>query len=75
MHAVEPNCETSSVRFDAQRGQAIATVDPFTYAVHAFKSLLLKNTGMEAITTDLLYLLAFSIVAMTAATSLFRRTL
>ena len=55
--------------------QAIATVDPFTYAVHAFKSLLLKNTGMEAITTDLLYLVAFSIVAMTAATSLFRRTL
>jgi ABC-2 type transport system permease protein len=55
--------------------QAIATVDPFSYAVHAFKSLLLKNTGMEAITTDLLYLLAFSVVAMTAATSLFRRTL
>jgi ABC-type multidrug transport system permease subunit len=55
--------------------QVIATVDPFTYAVHAFKSLLLKNTGMEAITTDLLYLLAFSAVAMTAATSLFKRTL
>jgi ABC-2 type transport system permease protein len=25
--------------------QAIAVVDPFTYAVHAFKCLLLKNTG------------------------------
>ncbi|HEV3139362.1 MAG TPA: ABC transporter permease, partial [Vicinamibacterales bacterium] len=25
--------------------QAIAIVDPFTYAVHAFKNLLLKNTG------------------------------
>ena len=55
--------------------QAIAAVDPFTYAVHAFKSLLLKNTGMEAITGDLLYLLAFSAVAMTAATMLFKRTL
>jgi len=55
--------------------QVIAKVDPFTYAVHAFKSLLLKNTGMEAITSDLLYLVAFSAVAMTAATSLFRRTL
>ena len=33
--------------------QVIATVDPFTYAVHAFKSLLLKNTGIEAITADL----------------------
>ena len=25
--------------------QVIAVADPFTYAVHAFKSLLLKNTG------------------------------
>jgi ABC-2 type transport system permease protein len=55
--------------------QVIATVDPFTYAVHAFKSLLLKNTGFEAITGDLVYLLAFSAVAMTAATMLFKRTL
>jgi ABC-type multidrug transport system permease subunit len=55
--------------------QVIAKVDPFTYAVHAFKSLLLKNTGMDAIAGDLLYLIAFSAVAMTAATSLFKRTL
>src|SRR5262249_5745113 len=40
--------------------QAIAVVDPFTYAVHAFKSLLLKNTGFVAITGDLIYLLIFS---------------
>jgi len=55
--------------------QVIATVDPFTYAVHAFKSLLLKNTGFGAIATDLLFLVAFSVVAMTAATLLFKRTL
>jgi ABC-2 type transport system permease protein len=55
--------------------QAIATVDPFTYAVHAFKSLLLKNTGFAAISGDLTYLLIFSAVTMTAATLLFRRTL
>jgi ABC-2 type transport system permease protein len=55
--------------------QVIATVDPFTYAVHGFKSLLLKNTGMGAISGDLLYLIAFSAVAMTAATMLFKRTL
>jgi ABC-type multidrug transport system permease subunit len=54
---------------------AIAVVDPFTYAVHAFKSLLLKNTGLTAITADLGYLLVFSVVAMTAATLLFKRTL
>jgi ABC-2 type transport system permease protein len=55
--------------------QAIAAVDPFTYAVHALKSLLLKNTGFGAIAGDLGYLLLFSVVAMTAATMLFRRTL
>ena len=55
--------------------RAIAVVDPFTYAVHAFKSLLLKNTGFTAITTDIVYLIAFSAVAMTLATLLFRRTL
>ena len=53
----------------------IALADPFTYAVHAFKSLLLKNTGFGAIGFDLLYLTIFSIVAMSAATMLFRRTL
>jgi ABC-2 type transport system permease protein len=55
--------------------QMIAAVDPFTYAVHAFKSLLLKNTGFAAITFDLMYLIVFSVVAMSAATMLFRRTL
>jgi ABC-2 type transport system permease protein len=55
--------------------QVIAVMDPFTYAVHAFKSLLLKNTGFAAITTDLAFLLIFSIVAMSAATMLFKRTL
>jgi len=55
--------------------QAIAAVDPFTYAVHAFKSLLLKNTGFDAIAFDILFLFIFSTVAMTAATALFKRTL
>ena len=55
--------------------QVIAVIDPFTYSVHAFKNLLLKNTGFEAITYDLGFLLLFSVVAMTAATALFKRTL
>jgi ABC-2 type transport system permease protein len=55
--------------------QVIAVADPFTYAVHAFKSLLLKNTGFEAIGFDLTFLLIFSVITMTAATSLFKRTL
>ncbi|HEY1912600.1 MAG TPA: ABC transporter permease, partial [Vicinamibacterales bacterium] len=55
--------------------QVIAVADPFTYAVHAFKSLLLKNTGFGAISYDLMFLALFSTVAMTAATFLFKRTL
>jgi ABC-2 type transport system permease protein len=55
--------------------RAISTVDPFSFAVHAFKCLLLKNTGMVAVYGDLVYLLAFAAVAMAAATALFRRTL
>jgi len=53
----------------------IAAVDPFTYAVHGFKSLVLKNTGFGAIGGDLLYLTVFSAICMTAATMLFKRTL
>jgi ABC-type multidrug transport system permease subunit len=55
--------------------RVIAAVDPFTYSVHAFKSLLLKNTGLLAVSGDLAYLVLFSVVTMTAATLLFRRTL
>ena len=36
--------------------RAISRFDPFTYAVHAFKSLLLKNTGIMAIAGDLTFL-------------------
>src|SRR6266850_2176097 len=54
--------------------QVIAVADPFTYAVHAFKCLLLKNTGFAAIGADLTFLLIFSVIAMTAATLLFKRT-
>jgi ABC-2 type transport system permease protein len=55
--------------------QVIAKVDPFTYIVHALKSLMLKNTGFDAIGFDLAYLATFAVVAMVAATLLFRRTL
>jgi len=55
--------------------QVIAVADPFTYAVHAFKSLLLKNTGFTAISYDLTFLLIFSVVSLSAATALFKRSL
>jgi ABC-type multidrug transport system permease subunit len=55
--------------------RAISSVDPFTYAVHAFMSLFLKNTSFVAIWGDLLYLTVFTAIMMAAATLLFRRTL
>jgi ABC-2 type transport system permease protein len=55
--------------------RAIALFDPFTYAVHGFKQLLLKNTDITAISTDLLFLSLFTIGSMATATLLFRRTL
>ena len=55
--------------------KVITVVDPFTYAVHAFKDLLLKNTSTVAIAGDLVYLAVFSVVMMGCATLLFRRTL
>ena len=55
--------------------RAIAVADPFTYAVHALKSLALKNVGFAAIAPDLTYLALFAAVTMTAATLLFKREL
>jgi ABC-2 type transport system permease protein len=55
--------------------KVIAVIDPFTYAVHGFKSLVLKNTGLAAIAGDMLFLGLFTLLAMAAATRLFRRAL
>ena len=55
--------------------KVISAVDPFTYAVHAYKILLLKNAGIEAISFDLLFLFGFATLAMALATLLFKRTL
>ncbi|MGH9529315.1 MAG: ABC transporter permease, partial [Terriglobales bacterium] len=55
--------------------QAIAKVDPFTFAVHGFKSLLLKETGLSAILPDMMYLSLFAIIGLSIATPLFKRTL
>ena len=55
--------------------KVISKLDPFTYAVHGFKELLLKNTGLAAIGFDLGFLACFTVIAMVGATALFRRTL
>ncbi len=55
--------------------RGIAKVDPFTFAVHGFKSVLLKETGMAAIWPDMAYLSIFAFVTLAVATPLFKRTL
>jgi len=55
--------------------RGIAKVDPFTFAVHGFKSILLKETGMAAVWPDMLYLSIFAFVTLAVATPLFKRTL
>jgi ABC-2 type transport system permease protein len=55
--------------------RGIAFVDPFTYAVHGFKALLLKESGIGAIVPDLLFLSIFAVATMALAVPLFKRTL
>jgi ABC-2 type transport system permease protein len=55
--------------------RAIAVVDPFTYAIHGFKAILLKDGGFASIQYDLLFLFAFGIGSLLIATPLFKRTL
>ncbi len=55
--------------------RAIALVDPFTYAIHGFKAILLKDGGFVAIRTDLVFLYVFGIATLLLATPLFKRTL
>ena len=55
--------------------RAISRFDPFTYAVHAFKALLLKNTSFAAIAGDLTFLAIFTVAMVIAETALFKRSL
>src|SRR5437879_602169 len=55
--------------------RVIAKGDPFTYAVHGFKALLLKETGLVAIGPDMIYLSIFAVVTFSIAVPLFKRTL
>jgi ABC-2 type transport system permease protein len=55
--------------------RAMAVVDPFTYCIHGFKAILLKDGGFAAIRFDLFFLFVFGIGALLVATPLFKRTL
>ena len=55
--------------------QAMSIIDPFTYVIHGFKAVLLKDGGWIAIRYDLAFLTIFGIAALLVATPLFKRTL
>lgn len=53
----------------------ISVIDPFTYAVHALKNLLLKNTGFEGIYRDVGLLCVFAAILIGGCIALFKRQL
>jgi len=55
--------------------QMVAKVDPFTYAVHGFRSLLLKDVGPAAVVADIAVLSALSTACLAGVLLLFRRRL
>ncbi|HEY7388873.1 MAG TPA: ABC transporter permease [Bryobacteraceae bacterium] len=55
--------------------RTISQADPFTYAVHGLRTLLLKDVGITAIWTDVFALSLTCAIVLGGATLLFRRTL
>lgn len=55
--------------------QAVAAVDPFAYAVHGFRAVLLKQVGPGALAADVGFLAGFSAVCIVGMALLFRRRL
>src|ERR1700685_4388335 len=51
----------------------ISYIDPFTYAVHALKALLLKDAGFTAIYSDIFVLLGFSTFLVVLSVAFFKR--
>jgi ABC-2 type transport system permease protein len=51
----------------------ISYVDPFSYTVHGLKNLLLKNTGLAGIYSDVGILLGFAMLFITGCMLLFKR--
>jgi ABC-2 type transport system permease protein len=55
--------------------RVVSRIDPFTYAVHALRVLLLKGAAVSVLLPDLLFLAGFAAVMTTGSVMLFRRTL
>jgi ABC-2 type transport system permease protein len=55
--------------------KAISQVDPFSYAVHGFRAILLKSVGFSAIYPDVRFLSLFAAVCLCGVLLLFPRRL
>ena len=55
--------------------KVVSKFDPFTYAVHGFRALLLKNVGATALLGDMIFLTGFSGLCFLGAYLLFPRRL
>ena len=55
--------------------RVIAIADPFTYAVHGLRAILLKRVGLAAITEDMMILTAFAVICLCGSLVLFKRRL
>ncbi len=55
--------------------KAIAKVDPFSYAVHGFRAVLLKGVGISAIHGDIRFLALFALTCFCGVLLLFSRRL
>jgi ABC-2 type transport system permease protein len=53
----------------------ITVIDPFTYAVHGLRVLLLKGAAIHVVLPDMLFLAAFAALMFAGSVRLFRRTL
>jgi ABC-2 type transport system permease protein len=53
----------------------ITVFDPFTYAVHGLRALLLKGAEVNVIMPDIMFLSGFALLMFGGAVRLFRRTL
>jgi hypothetical protein len=50
-------------------------VDPFTYAVHGLRVLLLKGAAVQVVLPDVAFLSVFAVGMFAGSVRLFRRTL
>lgn len=55
--------------------KAFAMINPEAYAVDALKTILFKGAGLTSITTNIMFLSAFTVVMMTISIVTFKRTL